>query len=736
MKRKISTMFCAVLVLSFLVLHTTPQAESFQEKDTNKDGKISSEEFGNSITFRQADLDEDDFISEEEYALLQQEEQNTQLKLKLLEYGACLRSYLLRYDHYPESFDEIVEEKLIAVIEPDPWGFELQYRVFEQSSDEDSLENLEKPAEQSSSENSSESVLKRVFEVLSVGPDGVAGSSDDILLTPQGIRLTLSPQQHQKILREDQENYIKARNAWNWEQAFRLWLEIAEAEYAEDKKITEINQLELPEELFPEGKALDTFERQFELKSIRGLRVVTALTPDKSLGNNTLNSSQEKVSLTESDFIQLLSRRLESRNDYYDWNASNFVEQVIHFYNSNGRLPLTKLEVTKSGTHYYGRSDNLYYLPLANDTRFMLFSYTHHNVRDRYQCYYAPVDTLSLLEKNEFSWNNVEIASSEVFQGIIEAIKAKKVRDSLDSATENSDGARASSEARTPEALSPDEIIIPEPPKEEEEQEALAPDQEENATEEEETEEEAQETKAPEEASRPQDNDEALIAFFSKSTHLHRPTLIQEEEETEASEKQGFKSQRELVPTKLYTEVEAQQMGVLGSDNELWEIESGLGYQAEQLYYATYDFLLKVEPTVSLPCGNIELSNAELFREHSEDYLEERSWVDLQPQALAITRYKRDENNMLESVVCIAIPEEESGAPIVVYAFIQGEFLGPLYARLQDQPEGWLENIIACDGAPENSLSDTEDKTTTPDENPSDQPSENSTPEQKKPEEE
>lgn len=181
----------------------------------------------------------------------------------------------------------------------------------------------------------------------------------------------------------------------------------------------------------------------------------------------------------------------------------------------------------------------------------------------------------------------------------------------------------------------------------------------------------------------------------------------------------------DLVPVTLYSPTEAKEAGVLSGED--WR-HYRFTYPLQNLFREAMEYKGKVGPEVAFPCGNIVLSNGKHFLDNSnKSWLENQYWGDDEGddpyQAFIITRMERDEFNNLKALVCVGIPTNINNDAIVVFVLIDGDQAGPLYSKVSEQPEGWLEQALKYDGKPPSQAAE-EKPADKPEEKPADKPEE------------
>jgi hypothetical protein len=416
---------CALCMTSNVV-----HADHFEDLDSNNDGKLTRGEFDKGeIAFRAADTSGDGSISRAEFEKMAKEAaaedpKVTEVKKQLIQLSGSLRSHLLRHDEYPSTLQGLVEKGLLKAIPSDPWGREFQYKLVDKKGGGEPARTvrINRDGKVVNGGDGKTKVTPKTFELLSAGIDGQYGNADDILKTEDGLRLSLTPGQREAILLEAGDAYKLAQRSYAWEQAYRVWLAVAEHEYSKGETVKELSTLTLPTETFPSGKAVDLLGRPLDLRSVRGLRAVSAALS---------KGDKEELTYTEAEFVGVLSARLATVNNGGDYRLGNAHRVVQSFWQSKGRLPLTMKEIEAfSSDRYFNRSNyghSLVYVSFNDEKGYAIFDLGRDNQpggleENMDSVSYGPSDVTASGQSASQMWNN-STEQRKRYEGIQKAIQ-------------------------------------------------------------------------------------------------------------------------------------------------------------------------------------------------------------------------------------------------------------------------------------------------------------------------
>lgn len=719
----------------------------FKELDTSGEGKLDKKESGlNDIDFAIADEDENGSISLEEYRDFFGSE-GAEGKIKtvrqhFVEFGGALRSHKMKFDVYPDTLEELVAKRLLDSVPTDPWGRAYVYTLGPKPS--------EKPA--GGEEEPAAVVPKKehVFTILTLGADGKEGTLDDISKNPDGIKLNISAKMRRRITAAAGISHKMARSALASEQAFRLWLSIAESEWDTGEAVTDTDGLVLDAGLFPGNDARDTFDRMLEFRNVRGLRAVVA---------EELEEETPGLTMTEADFVHLLNARLPSENSQnnYNWNLRQLFQHTRSFLFAEGRLPLTTAELKAKAQNpwvFRGRNGNdMLYVTFNSDQSFMFIDVGNDNLpggrdADADIVYYGPANIHTGETSYDGSWDTSK-DDQERFKAVKAAAKKALVR------LEGGEKADEDGEGEDGEMTIPEEVLNGLPPEMREklvkamaekaaaqakvkaaaggknDEKPVAPPAEKPAEKPAETPaekpaetpaEKPAETPAEKPAETPAEKP-AEGAFVVRGAALvvaaqeapavagggNQPEAAKPEEaKPDAAKPEGaapapfaLKTAADIIPARVYDTAEATEKGIITPEDwQLSRVSEGL----RRFLRTCAQYPHRMAGTDHTPpIGNITLpSNKHFWESGGKDFTDNLWWDDEIPRPhWIICRFEVDSNRVITALSVMALPDPKSDMPLVLMAWDpKVNNPQPLYAKKADQPKEWYDLVANCDGDP------------------------------------
>jgi len=752
------TLALAAVCLAAMFATSAKAEGTFTGLDANRDNKLTKEESQlNDLDFTSADKDKNGSLSKAEYDSHLEEKIDaadeaklTEVRKHFVEFGGSLRSHKLKFDVYPESLQGLVDKGLLDTIPKDPWGGEYTY-VLKPKATPVNIGPAPAPRTDSSTPEVKTEVSPKdlEFEITTLGPDKQPGTTDDVVKTPTGIRLTMSSRMRTRVIEAAGTSHKLAKSALAYEQAFRVWLAIAEFEYSSGNPVTDLDTITLPKAMFPTGEPEDTFGRDMVLRNVRGLRALVA---------EEIAEEAPALTMTEADFAHLLETRINPQNRY-NWNINSIFQYARAFLFAKGRLPLTTNELRDHSNNKWSFRSNsgksVHYITFNEDRSFVVFDLGMDDAPggrgvDADQAFYGPEDVQAASVDYNGTWET-QAETTARYAGIREAIKKALARQAGGEAESSPVGEKADIEF--PDGLPPEEVLklLEQKMKEMAEKkaaEAKAKPAEAKPAEAKPAEAKPAEPAAPvapaapavpppAPAEKPAESQSAhatsgstlmaatrsVLAVLIAQTPpapVAPPAPAAEEPkaadvppvEAKPAEPFSLKTAADMIPNRVYSEAEAVEKQIITqNDYELNRLTQGI----RQFFQACTRYPQRLAGTDHTPpIGNITLpSNAHFWENGGKNFTENMWWDEEVPRPhWVVARFEIDANRTITALVVMAVPDPKSGQPIVIMTSGERNQPGPnLFASPKDQPANWYKLVTNCDGDPAKAAAAT---TTTP----------------------
>lgn len=678
-----------------------PSRPPFAELDENGDGVLDEAE--SKLTageFSRIDVIEDGVLEADEWTAEETELKLFDTRKTLIDLHGAMRTSFIRFDVYPRTLQDFVDWELVSELPTDAWGNEIKF-------------NFARDPNQPAKTFRQDTMELPNFEFRSAGMDGEMGTTDDIFKTRMTCRVPATRIGRAKLKRGAGESYQKAKLGFAYEQAFRLWIAILTHQVENDLEELTLDGFTLPREAFPQGVPIDVFGREFELKSARG---ITALCLPE------VEDGPPALVLTEANFYANYVARMESSVEM-NYPAQELIERLRQFWTKSGRVAVTEEEAPQP----YWRSSNsgqTFYYEINIGENYAIFSFGMDNKpggigQDMDWAYYGPdarMDGTNIEAFTQLNWTNYQYTQHR-YESLIRAIAEQEKRaaeaeeGAEDSAPEEA-GAAEKADAARAEAVEKGrrEVIeaIEEKAAEKAEEKADEAKSDDNAGEKNEAEPEPEPEAEKSDSDGSDDADPKALEDGDEEGNEDGEGKGDAEGEGEtdevpapAPEAPTFRYEEDLIPSKLYTEDEAEELGVTGNGYYWYHQEVMNTFMTSVRSFASNK---KSADAENQPCGNVDLSNGEALRTLTGEPWKQssNSWYDPwdEIECLVIAHFKRvdEPSGGIERCLLIMIPKADAGVPVMVYSVVDGTSQQVLFANVSDQPEGWGKWAASVNG--------------------------------------